>query len=68
MNIDIINELKSSKVNSKNKFWMWPNNTKYNDELYPDPQKYLIGFYYSNKSAYIIPNANNESIVKDNIK
>ena len=30
---------------------MWPINLKYNDEVYPDPQKYLIGFIYSNKSV-----------------
>jgi len=25
---------------------MWPYNNSYNDEEYPDPQKYLVGFYY----------------------
>lgn len=25
---------------------MWPYNNRYNDEEYPDPQKYLLGFYY----------------------
>ena len=56
LNLDgsIINEIKSSKLHTKNKFWMWPSNSKYNDENYPDPQKYLMGFFYSNKSVLYI--------------
>jgi hypothetical protein len=50
----IINEIKSSKYQSKSKFWMWPFNARYNDDTFPDPQKYLIGFYYSNKAVIYI--------------
>lgn len=52
-NEKIINEIKGSiyTINDKrNKYWMWPNNTKYNDENFPDPLKYLLGFYFTNKS------------------
>lgn len=36
------------------KYWMWPQNNKYTDEKIPDPQKYLLGFYYANKNVRII--------------
>lgn len=53
----VINEIKNSNINTgKNKFWMWPNNSKYNDDNIPDPQKYLLGFYYSNKNVNLIYN------------
>jgi hypothetical protein len=35
------------------KYWMWPPNQKYSDENIPDPQKYLIGFYYANKNVNV---------------
>jgi len=71
LNMDgsIINDIKSSKYQSKSKFWIWPYNPKYNDEIFPDPQKYLIGFYYSNKAAYVIPNNTVENVqTKETIK
>lgn len=49
--VGILNDIKSSKYQSKCKYWMWPNNSKYTDDSLPDPQKYLIGFYYSNKAV-----------------
>jgi hypothetical protein len=33
------------------KYWMWPFNNKYTNETIPDPQKYLVGFYYANKNV-----------------
>jgi hypothetical protein len=48
----VLNEIKGGNNSSpKGKYWMWPNNSKYNDEYMPDPQKYLIGFYYANKNV-----------------
>ena len=49
----VLSEIKSSgNLSMKSlKFWMWPNNTKYSDDNMPDPQKYLIGFYYANKNV-----------------
>ena len=46
--IDIKNSFNNTKVN---KYWMYPENKDYNDETLPDPQKYLIGFYYSTKNV-----------------
>lgn len=47
-----INDIKSSNSNTqKGKYWMWPYNNKYNDDVFPDPNKYLIGFYYANKNV-----------------
>ncbi len=41
----------SSNVIGKGKYWMWPVNLKYDNDTIPDPQKYLIGFYYANKNV-----------------
>ena len=30
---------------------MWPYNNIFNDESMPDPNKYLVGFYYPIKSS-----------------
>jgi len=46
--IDIKNSFNQTKTN---KYWMYPANNTYNDETFPDPQKYLIGFYYSSKNV-----------------
>lgn len=46
--IDIKNSFNDSKTN---KYWMYPKNKDYNDDSFPDPQKYLIGFYYSSKNV-----------------
>ena len=47
----MINEVQSITNNKTNKYWIWPNNAIYNDDNYPDPNKYLIGFFYTNKFA-----------------
>ena len=62
MDITLINELKrnssmSNIQNSQTKYWQWPNNSKYTDEILPDPERYLLGFYYSNKSNNNIINS-----------
>jgi hypothetical protein len=46
--VDIKN---SFNVPKSNKYWMYPMNSSYNDDNFPDPQKYLIGFYYSSKNV-----------------
>jgi len=48
--VDIKNSFNTNKVN---RYWMWPFNLNYNDESFPDPQKYLLGFYYANKNVKI---------------
>ena len=62
MDINLINELKrnssmSNIQNSQTKQWQWPNNSKYTDEILPDPERYLLGFFYSNKSNNNIINS-----------
>lgn len=52
--MEIRNTANNLNTNRNLKYWMWPENVKYNDELFPDPQKYLIGFYYANKNVKII--------------
>ena len=51
INESVINEIKNSYYPNKCKYWMWPYNSKYNEQNYPDPMKYLIGFYYANKNV-----------------
>lgn len=46
--IDIKNSFSNQRTN---KYWMYPRNQNYSDDALPDPQKYLIGFYYSTKSV-----------------
>lgn len=46
--IDMKNSFSKPKVN---KYWIYPRNNIYNDDEFPDPQKYLIGFYYSTKNV-----------------
>lgn len=53
-NQKLILEIKNSinVLNSKRtKYWIWPANTKYTDEIFPDPVKYLIGFYFSSSKS-----------------
>jgi hypothetical protein len=47
----VINEIKNFNSTKGLKYWMWPENLKYSDDILPDPQKYLIGFYYANKNV-----------------
>lgn len=39
----------STKVMKNKKFWMWPYNEAKNEDNFPDPQVYLIGFYIEDK-------------------
>ncbi len=48
---NLLNDIKNVGNQLKLKYWMWPENPKYNDEVLPDPQKYLLGFFYSNKNV-----------------
>lgn len=41
----------STNVASGCKYWMWPENSLYNDENLPDPLKYLLGVYYGNQNV-----------------
>lgn len=49
----VINEIKNPNMSYGNplKYWMWPENLKYTDDVLPDPQKYLLGFFYANKNV-----------------
>lgn len=60
---NLIIELKKSSANCNmsTKYWKWPNNTKYTDELIPDPERYLVGFFYSSKINIVAKNDNSES-------
>jgi len=35
---------------------MWPYNNNYTDDEFPDPQKYLLGFYYPLRNLSSIGN------------
>jgi hypothetical protein len=56
----LIIELKKSSSNciTNTKYWKWPNNPKYTDDLIPDPERYLVGFFYSSK---VIINSKSEA-------
>lgn len=47
----IINELKNTSRDGRRRYWMWPDNSSYTDDNFPDPQKYFVGFYYANKNV-----------------
>lgn len=53
LDTNIILELKkcSNCSSCSTKYWKWPNNQKYTDEIIPDPERYLVGFFYSSKSG-----------------
>ncbi len=66
-NSNIIYDIKNSATSSVNllmdknyvknckrtKYWMWPINDMYTDDILPDPAKYLIGFYFNLKLVKI---------------
>lgn len=60
LDTNLILELKksSSLSMSNTKYWKWPNNPKYTDDLIPDPERYLLGFYYSSKVSVTGKNEN----------
>ena len=45
---------------------MWPYNEKYTKDNFPDPEKYLIGFYIQNKTQIFFPEKKLSKII--NIK
>lgn len=51
LDTNLILELKkcSNFTGGNTKYWKWPNNPKYTDDNLPDPEKYLLGFFYSSK-------------------
>jgi hypothetical protein len=65
VNLDenLINELKKNanlgNTNSNTKYWKFPNNKKYTDEIIPDPERYLLGFFYTNKNGVFSSKDNN---------
>jgi hypothetical protein len=67
VNLDenLINELKKNanlgNSNSNTKYWKFPNNKKYTDEIIPDPERYLLGFFYSSKNGIFSAKDNNNN-------
>jgi len=66
-NENILYDIKKSQNSScpNSTFWMYPYNSKYNKNKFPDPAKYLIGFYVVPK---IIINFENRGYSNVNIK
>ena len=71
VNLDenLINELKKNanlgNSNSNTKYWKFPNNKKYTDEIIPDPERYLLGFFYCSKNG-IFSQKDNASLNNEN--
>ena len=67
VNLDenLINELKKNanlgNSNSNTKYWKFPNNKKYTDEIIPDPERYLLGFFCSCKNGIFSAKDNNNN-------
>lgn len=38
------------------RYWKWPENSKYTDENIPDPERYLLGFFFSHKTSFVFEN------------
>ena len=57
LNEHVLYEIKKTQNDNLNNnsllYWQWPPNDKYNNDILPDPQKYLLGIYCTNRS--IIP-------------
>ena len=74
VNLDenLINELKKNanlgNSNSNTKYWKFPNNKKYTDEIIPDPERYLLGFFYSSKNGIFSAKDNNNNNNENNVK
>ena len=68
LNEDILYEIRKSQniINPNLKYWMWPYNEKYTKDNFPDPEKYLIGFYLENKTQIFFPEKKLSKII--NIK
>ena len=73
VNLDenLINELKKNanlgNSNSNTKYWKFPNNKKYTDEIIPDPERYLLGFFYSSKNGIFSGKDNNNNNNENNV-
>ena len=73
VNLDenLINELKKNanlgNSNSNTKYWKFPNNKKYTDEIIPDPERYLLGFFYSSKNGIFSVKDNNNNNNENNV-
>ena len=70
INENVLNQIKNDLItppNNKFKFWMWPYNEKYNDDNYPDPLKYIIGFYYTTHSVFDIEKKENVDVDMNDI-
>jgi len=51
---NILKEIKkSTNFSTTRKYWMWPDNTIYNDDHIPDPQKYMLGVFNGNKNVFL---------------
>lgn len=54
LNEHILFEIKKTQNNNlednSRLYWQWPENDKYNNDVLPDPQKYLLGIYTTNKT------------------
>ena len=74
VNLDenLINELKKNanlgNSNSNTKYWKFPNNKKYTDEIIPDPERYLLGFFCSCKNGIFSAKDNNNNENNVNVK
>ena len=74
VNLDenLINELKKNanlgNSNSNTKYWKFPNNKKYTDEIIPDPERYLLGFFCSCKNGIFSAKDNNNNESNVNVK
>jgi hypothetical protein len=55
-------EIKNTKAFKDCKYWMWPYSSNYDDNNIPDPQKYLMGFYYPLRN---ISNIGNNLVTSD---
>lgn len=56
INEHVLYDIKMSQFieERKRNYWMWPDNSKYTNEEMPDPEKYLLGLFYVNKSVSIL--------------
>ena len=63
LSLELLKDIQDSAENyeQNTKYWKWPNNNKYNDNIIPDPRKYLLGFVHR-ESENIISDDNNRKI------
>ena len=63
LSLELLKDIQDSAENyeQNTKYWKWPNNNKYNDNIIPDPHKYLLGFVHR-ENENIISDDNNRKI------